>query len=161
MSRNNTFTNQRAQQYYEALNKNRPNVVPLVWKSVSAVELYVYIGVLISAGDNHSNFESTIKMWKPNSYPLYRATFSFHRFRNIARFIRFDNSQTRSERLKTNKAAPITDVWTMLNDNLYKFYRPTENLTIYEHLLPYRGRTKFTQYIPVNWLSTVKIEKQG
>lgn len=36
----------------------------------------------------------------------------------------------------------------MLNSKLFEKYRPTENLTIDEQLFPYRGRTRFTQYIP-------------
>ncbi|XP_051176350.1 piggyBac transposable element-derived protein 4-like [Leptopilina boulardi] len=36
----------------------------------------------------------------------------------------------------------------MLNTNLSRLYKPTENLTIDEQLYPFRGHTKFTQYIP-------------
>ena len=36
----------------------------------------------------------------------------------------------------------------MFNSNLSKMYKPTENLTIDEQLYPYRGHTKFPQYIP-------------
>lgn len=36
----------------------------------------------------------------------------------------------------------------MLNANLAAVYRPTEFLTVDEQLFPYRGRTKFTQYMP-------------
>lgn len=36
----------------------------------------------------------------------------------------------------------------MLNANLATIYKPTEKLTIDEQLYPYRGRTKFTQYMP-------------
>ena len=36
----------------------------------------------------------------------------------------------------------------MFNSNLSKMYKRTENLTIDEQLYPYRGHTKFTQYIP-------------
>lgn len=38
----------------------------------------------------------------------------------------------------------------MLNANLSKYYKPTEHLTIDEQLIvqvPYRSRTKFTEYI--------------
>jgi len=35
----------------------------------------------------------------------------------------------------------------MLNKNLAKNYKPTTNLTVDKQLFPYRGRTKFTQYI--------------
>jgi hypothetical protein len=70
------------------------------------------------------------------------------RFWNIVRFIRFDDANTRAQRLESDKAAPIRDLWTMLNSNLAKQYKPTEHLTIDEQLFAYRGRTKFTQYIP-------------
>ena len=72
---------------------------------------------------------------------------SLNRFWNILRFIRLDNQNTRTKRLQSDKAAAIRDVWLMLNQNLVKKYRPTENLTVDEQLFPYRGRTRFTQYI--------------
>lgn len=36
----------------------------------------------------------------------------------------------------------------MLNINLKNNYKPYENITVDEQLFPFRGRTKFTQYIP-------------
>ncbi|XP_071443048.1 uncharacterized protein [Hetaerina americana] len=36
----------------------------------------------------------------------------------------------------------------MLNSNLAKHYKPTGHLTIGERLFAYRGRFKFTRYIP-------------
>lgn len=47
-------------------------------------------------------------------------------------FIRFDNAHTRADRLKEDKAAPISDIWIMLNANLEKMYKPTECLTVDE-----------------------------
>lgn len=110
-------------------------------------EIEAFIGILITAGTNHANIQHTLDMWKTNSYPLYRATISINRFWNILRFIRFDDITTREERQQTDKAAPIRNLWLMLNSNLQKYYRPSENLTVDEQLFPYRGRTKFTQYI--------------
>lgn len=66
----------------------------------------------------------------------------------MLRFIRFDNENTRAEHARTDKAAPIRDIWTMLNKNLEKAYKPYECITIDEHLIFFRGHTKFTQYIP-------------
>ena len=37
--------------------------------------------------------------------------------------------------------------FSQFNSNLSKMYKLTENLTIDEQLYPYRGHTKFTQYI--------------
>ena len=50
--------------------------------------------------------------------------------------------------VEIDKAAPIRHIWTMLNSNLAKHYKPTEHLTIDEQHYPYRGRYKFTKYIP-------------
>jgi len=66
----------------------------------------------------------------------------------LTRYVRFDNGRTREFRQRTDKAAPIRDIWNFLNENLRDNYDPHENITIDEPLLPYRGRTKFTQYIP-------------
>ena len=71
-----------------------------------------------------------------------------NRFWNIIRFIRFDDANTRAQRMEIDKAAPIRDIWTMLNNSLPKHYNPIEHLTIDEQLYPYQSRTKFTQYIP-------------
>ena len=75
-------------------------------------------------------------MWESTSYPLYRATMGLNKFRAILRFIRFDDANTRRARTEQDKAALIRDVWTMLNSNLSKMYKPTENLTIDEQLYP-------------------------
>jgi len=60
----------------------------------------------------------------------------------------YDNANTRADRLKENKAAAIQDIWTMLNANLEKIYRPIQCLTVDEQLSPYWGGTRFTQHIP-------------
>lgn len=87
-------------------------------------------------------------MWQPYPYPLHRAAMSINRFWNIISFTRFDDANTRAQRLESDKAAPIRDIWTMFNSNLANHYKATEYLTIDEQLYPYRGRTRFTQYIP-------------
>ncbi|XP_025832860.1 uncharacterized protein LOC112905173 [Agrilus planipennis] len=71
-----------------------------------------------------------------------------NRFHNIMRFLRFDDANTRSQRKKEDKEAPIRDLRIMLNANLSQMYKPMENLTTNEQLYPYRGRTAFTQYLP-------------
>lgn len=70
------------------------------------------------------------------------------RFQSLSRFIRFDDYSTRQERAANDKTASISDIWKMLNENFAAMYRPTAHLTIDEQLFPYRGRTKFTQYMP-------------
>ena len=70
------------------------------------------------------------------------------RFKMMLRFIRFDNENTRAERVLTDKAALIRDIWIMFNRKLEKLYKPYEYITIDEKLIPFRGYTKVTLYIP-------------
>lgn len=141
-------TNRKATSTYALYNEKNPKKNPLVWKKVELQEFYAFLAILITSGANNSNTDNTKEMWQTYSYPLYRAAMSINRFWNIIRFIRFDDANTRARRMETDRAAPIRDIWTMLNSNLAKHYKPTEYLTIDEQLYPYRGRTKFTQYIP-------------
>ena len=142
------FTNKKALAVYEEYNNEHLGNDPRVWKNVTSREMYAFLGILICAGANNSNTDHISEMWKSSSYPLYRATMGINRFKSILRFIRFDDLNTRQRRLHEDKAAPVRDLWNMLNANLCTMYRPTENLTIDEQLFPFRGRTKFTQYIP-------------
>lgn len=141
-------TNKKANSTYDAYNAANPTKRQLKWRDTTVAEIYAFIGMLIMAGANHSNDENARDLWTQLSHPLFRATMGLNRFWDLIRFIRFDDARTRNERQRTDKAAPIRDVWIMLNANLAKYYVPTENLTIDEQLYPYRGRTKFTQYIP-------------
>lgn len=45
-------------------------------------------------------------------------------------------------------SAPIDDIWLMMMANLERAYVPGAQITVDEQLFPYRGRTKFTQFIP-------------
>ncbi|XP_044589814.1 piggyBac transposable element-derived protein 3-like isoform X2 [Cotesia glomerata] len=141
-------TNKKAISTYTAYNEKNPGKKQLVWKNLELQEFYAFLAILITSGANNSNTDNAMDMWQTYSYPLYRAAMSINRFWNIIRFIRFDDANTRAQRMETDKAAPIRDIWTMLNSNLAKHYKPTECLTIDEQLYPYRGRTRFTQYIP-------------
>ncbi|XP_046406298.1 piggyBac transposable element-derived protein 3-like [Ischnura elegans] len=141
-------TNKKAISTYAAYNEKNPGKKQFVWKDLDLQEFYAFLAILITSGANNSNTDNAKDMWQSYSYPLYRAAMGITRFWNILRFIRFDDSNTRAHRMESDKAAPIRDIWTMLNSNLAKHYKPTDHLTIDEQLFPYRGRTKFTQYIP-------------
>ena len=111
-------------------------------------ELLAFIGILIAAGVHKQNTENLDDMWNGDGFPLIRAAMSPNRFKMMLRFIGFDNENTCAERAQTDKAAPIRDIWIMLNRNLEKAYKPYECITIDEQLFPFRGHNKFTQYIP-------------
>lgn len=140
-------SNRKANQVYYDFNKNSPSA-PKLWKPITYEELDAFFGILLMAGVHKSNTEHIDELWKSDALPLYKATMSRDRFKQILRFIRFDNPTTRPARVGIDKAAAISDIWLILNRNLLRLYRANEHLTVDEQLFPYRGRTKFTQYIP-------------
>lgn len=117
-------------------------------ETFTEVEFDAFIGILIMAGVHRSNRENFQDMWSDSGLPLIRAAMSRDRFALFIKFIRFDNENTRASRIATDKAAPIRDIWTMLNENLSKGFAPFEGITVDEQLFPFRGKTRFTQYIP-------------
>lgn len=118
------------------------------WTPVTLKEFYAYLGVLLYSGCYQSNTEPTKELWSSTHNPLYKATMSHNRFITITKFLRFDNGLTREQRLTQSKSAAIDDIWLLLNANLEKNYIPHESITVDEQLFPFRGRTRFTQYIP-------------
>lgn len=141
-------TNRKAKSVYAEWNNEHPNSTPKSWKNITPEEFDGYLGILVTTGVRHSKKENLRDLWKSDAYPLYRATMSINRFYAIQRFIRFDNVNTRPERLKTSKAAAISELWLLLMQNLRSNYTPSECLTVDEQLFPFRGRTRFTQYMP-------------
>lgn len=140
-------TNRKGRQVFGQLNAANPTNVK-EWTPVTDIEFDAFLGILICAGVYKSADEETADLWKSNANPLYRASLSRTRFKEINRFLRFDNFQNRAARLATDKAAPIQDLWLMLNTNLRTYFRPYNDMTVDEQLFPFRGRTRFTQYIP-------------
>ncbi|KAF7278930.1 hypothetical protein GWI33_007833 [Rhynchophorus ferrugineus] len=108
-------TNKKAISTYANYNEKNPEKKQLEWKNLELQEFYAFLAILITSGANNSNTDNVREMWQPYSYPLYRAAMSINRFWNIIRFIRFDDANTRAQRLENDKAAPIRDIWTMLN----------------------------------------------
>lgn len=143
-----TETNRYANETVRKWNAENPDRTSRVWKELTSTELDAFIGILLAAGVSHNNMQKSEVLWRTDGLPIFRAAMSHKRFLALSRYIRFDNGRTREFRQKTDKAAPIRDIWNILNENLAKNYDPHENFTVDEQLFPYRGRTKFTQYIP-------------
>ncbi|KAB0805311.1 hypothetical protein PPYR_02281 [Photinus pyralis] len=141
-------TNRKANEVYSKWNISNPEKPQKIWKPLTEEEFDGYLGILITAGVRHSSSEDVKELWRMDAYPLYRATMAINRFWAITRFLRFDNANTRPQRLESDKAAAITELWLLLNNNLRAHYVPSECLTVDEQLFPYRGRTRFTQYMP-------------
>lgn len=141
-------TNRKGKELATKSNSEHPNSRPRVWNNLTLNEFHAYLGILLYAGCYRSNSEPVKELWGDTHLPLYKAAMSKKRFIAINRTIRFDNMNTRAARTVTSKTAAIDDVWIMMMANLEKAYTPHESVTVDEQLFPYRGRTRFTQYIP-------------
>ncbi|XP_053968719.1 piggyBac transposable element-derived protein 4-like [Anastrepha ludens] len=119
------------------------------WLDIENIELFAFIGLLILAGVFRSNNESCESLWNPETgRPIFAATMPLKTFKKVSRVIRFDNRETRREGRSLDKFAPIRDLWNQWVEILPKLYNPTENVTIDEQLVAFRGRCPFRQYIP-------------
>ena len=147
-------TNRRRKRVCVAFNSDLMNRFPLAsgrppsktFQPFTEAELLAFIGILIAADVHRQNKENLDDMWKGDALPLIRIAMSRDQFKMELRF-RFDNENTRAEREQTDKAAPIQDIWIMLNSNLEKACKPYEYITIDEQLFPFSSHTKFTKYI--------------
>lgn len=117
---------------------------------VSLDELKAYIGLLYIAGLNRSNRQNLNDLWRTDGtgVEIFRSTMSLQRFYFLQNNLRFDDKTTRDERKKTDNLAAIRDIMENFIDNIGEHYVPTENLTIDEMLLSFRGRCSFRVYIP-------------
>lgn len=79
---------------------------------------------------------------------IFRATMPLKRFRFLLSCLRFDNKETRDERLKIDKLAAIRAVFDRFVENCQAAYTPSEYLTTDEKLEAFRGKCEFRQYIP-------------
>lgn len=119
------------------------------WKTLDVTSFQAYVGLLLLAGVYKSHGESTKSLWDPETgRTIFRATMSHEKFCSISRVLRFDNKSTREERRRTDKLAAVREIWEKWLEVLPKLYYPSENITVDEQLVSFRGRCPFKQYMP-------------
>ncbi|KAM9307728.1 piggyBac transposable element-derived protein 4-like [Gastrophryne carolinensis] len=116
-----------------------------MWNDLHNDDLDAYIGVLLLAGVYKSCNEATDSLWDASTgRNIFRATMSLQKFQMISR-VRFDNRDTRT---KSDKLAPIRDVWEKWVQLLPLMFNPGPEVTVDERFLPFRGKCPFRQYMP-------------
>jgi hypothetical protein len=114
------------------------------WK-VSVEEMEAFIGLLYIRGVCGCSKIKLDKLWGQTwGISIFSSTIPRDRFRQIMRFLRFDEKSTRSERLKNDKFTMISWLFTRFVEAAYY---PNVNVTIDEQLLPSKCRCPFTQYM--------------
>ncbi|KAG7161264.1 PiggyBac transposable element-derived protein 4-like 4 [Homarus americanus] len=112
-------------------------------------EVRALLGILIFSGCQRDGHLLTSEMWSPSTgAAVYRVAMSQGRFEFLLNCLRFDDPDTREVRQEADKLAPLRKVWDIFIGNCGRMYMPSENITVDEQLLAFRGSCPFRMYIP-------------
>ncbi|XP_035272145.1 piggyBac transposable element-derived protein 4-like [Anguilla anguilla] len=115
---------------------------------LSVDELKAFVGLLYLRGITGGKSMNLEDFWSSDlGNPFFNETMSRQRFRDIMRYLRFDDKDTRATRLEKDKFAIISEIWSKFVSNSTACYTPGENITVDEQLFPTKARCRFTQYI--------------
>lgn len=119
-------------------------------KITDLVEIKAFIGLSYLAGVYKANHLNLEELWSTNGdgIEIFRLTMGLRRFRFLIRCLRFDDLETRQDRRKIDRLAPIRECFQRFNENCQKCYSPGENITLDEMLIAFRGKCVFRQYNP-------------
>ena len=78
---------------------------------------------------------------------LFSKTMPRHRFLEIMKYLRFDLKSERRRNLEKDKFCLASSLLNPFIKNCQKAFRPNDNITVDEQLLPCKARCKFIQYM--------------
>jgi hypothetical protein len=117
-----------------------------VWKKASREELLAFFGLHAASGVFKAAHRDLSEMWSlRDGYPIFRATMSEKRFKQLKSLLRFDDPLRRNQ---DDPLAPVRELVNEVNSSLESNYSPGCFVTVDEQLVEYHGRVRFKQYIP-------------
>ncbi|XP_026471322.1 uncharacterized protein LOC113375606 [Ctenocephalides felis] len=119
--------------------------------TTSLPEICAIIGILYAREAYEAKNLKLIYLWSANWVPDFLEKLCplqrTDTFKQLLRFICFDNRTERSRRLQTNKLILVSEVWDKSITNSQACYQRGQNLTVYEQLFSTKARCKFIQYM--------------
>ncbi|XP_047224113.1 uncharacterized protein LOC124869915 [Girardinichthys multiradiatus] len=114
---------------------------------VSVFELMAFLAILFRRAAK--GYVGSMQLMWTNRFgnPDIKAIMPRNRFFEIKRYLRFDNKDTRKERIQTDKFAAISDIWQRFVQNCVSSYSPGQHVTVDEQVFPSKVRCPFLQYI--------------
>lgn len=114
-------------------------------KKTSIEETKALFGLLYYAGVLKASHLNAEELWE--EVQLFKCVTSLQRFRFLLRMLRFDDKNTRVQRLEVDKLAPFREVFDFVVKKCQANFSAGEYITIDEMLWAFRGRCRFRQYM--------------
>lgn len=139
-----------ANRVYEVWNTVNPEKQQKHFVEPDVVEMKAFFGLMYIRGANKRHHTYLQELWSDRrGLPEFRATMSRDRYKELLRFLRFDDKSTREERRRSDKFAPIRELFEIFNEKCKSYWRLSEQVTIDETLRAFRGRCPFKIYNPM------------
>lgn len=110
----------------------------------SKEELLAVIGILLIIASSKSSAENKF-LWEE---AIFSGIMSRNRYEVLWNAIRFDDKETRIDRLKTDNFDAFREIFDSINANFRKAYIPSFHLRIDEMFYLFKGRCKYKIYMP-------------
>ena len=119
------------------------------WK-LENILLDTFIGIFIIFGATRGMKELIDCVWSDDTSstrPFFREVMCCNIFKEIMRFIRKDNHETRMERRVNDKLAAIREAWEIITEKNKKCLVPLSQLCVDEQMVGFRGRCLLRVYM--------------
>lgn len=108
-------------------------------------ELKAFIGILYIRGAKGTKYMDLGSLWSEKwGFMFFRETMSRDRFKDIMRFLSFNQNENQCSRLMKDR---ISATWNMFVKNCIACYNPDANIIIEEQLFPTKAKCKFIKYM--------------
>jgi hypothetical protein len=122
------------------------------WYDCTIDEIKVFFALVILMGQNLK--PSLNQYWSREKIlltPIYNETMPFSRFKMINRFIRLSSINDEQTKSSPQDENPLIKIQYVIDYFIKKFednYTPSQNISIDESIMKYKGRLRMKQYIP-------------
>ena len=139
-------TNHYARQKYAT----KPRLLA-AWKDATVAELKAFLGVVIIMGIN--NLPSIGLYWSTNSFlgnPGIQKVMTKNRFEQLMQVLHFNDSSKEPKRGEDgfDRLYKIRPVISHFTRKFKESYSPSENISVDEGMIAFKGRLSFRQYMP-------------
>ena len=114
--------------------------------AIDETELRAFIGMTILRGAFEISVDDMFSA--KHGPPLFRAAMGKERYLAILANVSFDDAASREERRKGDKFCIMREVFGIFDHNLRRHIIPSDDITIDESLIKFRGRCPFRVYMP-------------